>query len=142
MQTPRQIRLHFKLMGFWGFGDDPMIGKIIAHDHNRSKAINKLITFLERIEIKGIKTNIPFLISLLNSEAFQKGMHHTKYIESNLKILNNKGMNGLSRLKDSLTKNTVKVNRETIKIVETDKAHQYRKASIKESGGMKVVFFD
>ena len=134
----------------WGFeeGDevsfyyDPMIGKIIAHDHNRSKAINKLISFLERIEIKGIKTNIPFLISLLNSEAFQKGMHHTKYIESNLKILNNKGMNGLSRLKDSLTKNTVKVNRETIKIVETDKAHQYRKASIKESGGMKVVFFD
>ncbi len=94
------------------------------------------------MEIQGIKTNIPFLISLLNSEAFQKGMHHTKFIETNLKILNNRNMNGLSRTKDSLTKNTVKVNRETIKIVHTDQAHQYRKASIKKSGGMKVVYFD
>ena len=41
---------------------DPMIGKIISHDLVREDAIDKLITYLKKIQIKGIKTNIPFLI--------------------------------------------------------------------------------
>jgi acetyl/propionyl-CoA carboxylase alpha subunit len=86
---PNGIRLD------WGFEEneeisfyyDPMIGKIISHDLVREDAIDKLIAYLKKIQIKGIKTNIPFLISLLQDKNFQEGNHNTKYIENNLNLL-------------------------------------------------------
>jgi 3-methylcrotonyl-CoA carboxylase alpha subunit len=114
---PNGIRLD------WGFEKneeisfyyDPMIGKIISHDLVREDAIDKLITYLKKIQIKGIKTNIPFLISLLQDQNFQEGNHNTKYIENNLNLLvsNITSNNNL--------KNLNSVDPKKIKILETDK---------------------
>lgn len=140
-KIPSGIRLD------WGFeeGDeisfyyDPMIGKIISHEHNRENAINNLINFLELIEIKGIKTNISFLLSLLKSNSFKRGTHNTKFIENNMNSVNAISAK-LHKTKEQLTKNTVKVDPGKIKIVQTSEASKYN--SLKRNKEMKVVFFD
>ena len=115
-----------------------MIGKIISHDLVREDAIDKLIAYLKKIQIKGIKTNIPFLISLLQDKNFQEGNHNTKYIENNLNLLisNIAPNNNLENLNS--------VDPKKIKISETDKLGIMRKESRTLDNGekMKVVFFD
>lgn len=49
---------------------DPMISKVISHGHNREEARHKLLNGLKNYLIHGIKTNIPFLVSLLQAKAF------------------------------------------------------------------------
>ena len=135
---PNGIRLD------WGYDEqdeisfyyDPMIGKIISHGLVREDAIDKLINFLEKISIEGIKTNIPFLISLLKDKKFLDGSHNTKYIENNLNALVSMTSNF-----DQSSKN-IDLDSRKIKIVETDKikvAHGSRRIS---DGGIKVVYFD
>lgn len=139
---PNGIRLD------WGFDEndeisfyyDPMIGKIISHDLVREDAILKLITYLKKIQIKGIKTNIPFLISLLQNKNFMEGSHNTKYIENNLNSLIS-SLNSQPQLK-YYNNNDIKI--ESIKIVDTDKINvmkkQKRIANNREE--IKIVFFD
>jgi acetyl/propionyl-CoA carboxylase alpha subunit len=113
-----------------------MIGKIISHALVREDAIDKLISFLEKISIDGIKTNIPFLISLLKDKRFLNGTHNTKYIENNLNALIS------TTPKFNQTPKNIDLNPGRIKIVETDKlkvAHGSKKTS---EGGIKVVYFD
>ena len=135
---PNGIRLD------WGYDEqdevsfhyDPMIGKIISHGLVREDAITKLIDFLGKIYIEGIKTNIPFLISLLKDRKFLNGKHNTKYIENNLNALLS-----ITPHSDQSSKN-IDLDPGRIKIVETDKfkvAHGRRKIS---EGGIKVVYFD
>ena len=137
-QIPNGIRLD------WGYDEqdeisfyyDPMVGKIISHGLVREDAIDKLINFLEKISIEGIKTNIPFLISLLKDKKFLDGSHNTKYIENNLNALV-----GMTPNFDQSSKN-IDLDSRKIKIVETDKikvAHGSRRIS---DGGIKVVYFD
>tara|TARA_B100000965_G_scaffold39273_2_gene28896 strand:+ start:983 stop:2491 length:1509 start_codon:yes stop_codon:yes gene_type:complete len=137
---PNGIRLD------WGFEKndeisfyyDPMIGKIISHGLVREDAIEKLISYLENIEIKGIKTNIPFLISLLKDKNFKKGTHNTKYIENNLNTLITQ-VNSYNKIK-----NINDIDQTKIKIVETDNLGVMRNKSRSLNNGeeMKVVFFD
>ena len=131
----------------WGFeqGDeisfyyDPMIGKVIAHDLTREDAITKLIDFLQSITIEGIKTNIPFLISLLKNKSFIKGKHNTKYIENNI---NSFTFDSNSPTKNYLN-NSVKINRKQIKIVETDKTNSLsNKSKILNGEKIKIVHFN
>ena len=135
---PNGIRLD------WGYDEqdevsyhyDPMIGKIISHGLVREDAITKLIDFLGKIYIEGIKTNIPFLISLLKDRKFLNGKHNTKYIENNLNALLS-----ITPHSDQSSKN-IDLDPGRIKIVETDKfkvAYGRRKIS---EGGIKVVYFD
>jgi acetyl-CoA carboxylase biotin carboxylase subunit len=56
---------------------DPMIAKVIVHAETREKAIGQLIAALKEFAISGVKTNIPFLINTLSSEAFHSGAIHT-----------------------------------------------------------------
>ena len=137
---PNGIRLD------WGFEEneeisfyyDPMIGKIISHGLVREDAIEKLISYLENIEIKGIKTNIPFLISLLKDKNFKKGTHNTKYIENNLNTLITQ-VNSYNKIK-----NINDIDQTKIKIVETDNLGVMRNKSRSLNNGeeMKVIFFD
>jgi acetyl-CoA carboxylase, biotin carboxylase subunit len=57
---------------------DPMIAKIIVKAINRTEAIDKLIAYLQKIKIEGLKTNVPFLLFALNSEQFRSGNVSTK----------------------------------------------------------------
>jgi 3-methylcrotonyl-CoA carboxylase alpha subunit len=137
-KVPNGIRLD------WGYDEnddvsfyyDPMIGKIISHDLVREDAVSKLINFLEKIVLKGIKTNIPFLISLLKDKNFINGTHNTKYIENNLNTLTSK-INS-----DKNTLSEVAIDKKRIKIVETDKLKIVNNRSETETGGIKVVYFD
>lgn len=60
---------------------DPMIAKVIVHATNRTEAIQQLANYLSDVQIEGVKTNIPFIIYALKSEAFREGRIHTKLVD-------------------------------------------------------------
>ena len=85
------------------------------------------------------KTNISFLISLLNNKSFLTGKHNTKFIENNLKNLNvdshSPSLNHFAKGED--------INKDFIKIVHTDKMSLSNRARKTANGEeIKVVYFD
>ena len=61
---------------------DPMLALVIAHARDRNSAIARLDSALADFAVEGVKTNIPFLRSMLASEAFERGEHHTTFAEA------------------------------------------------------------
>jgi len=61
---------------------DPMIGKVITRGATRRESIEKMIDVLKRIELEGIKSNIPLLLSVCANEAFQEGRFDTSFLSS------------------------------------------------------------
>ena len=59
---------------------DSMIAKIIVHGSTREEAILKAEKALQETTIFGIKTNIPFLKSLLSQSSFREDSHHIKTV--------------------------------------------------------------
>ena len=59
---------------------DPMIAKVIVHAATREAAIDRLIEALDAFEIKGLKNNIPAVLTVLRSEQFRAGQVHTGLI--------------------------------------------------------------
>lgn len=60
---------------------DSLLVKVISHDRTFKGAIRKSIRALKEIRIRGVKTNIPFLINVLNHETFHDGACYTNFIE-------------------------------------------------------------
>jgi propionyl-CoA carboxylase alpha chain len=60
---------------------DPMIAKLITHGKDRAGAIATHVKALERLEIKGIQDNSPFLAAVLDQKRFQSGKITTGYIK-------------------------------------------------------------
>jgi propionyl-CoA carboxylase alpha chain len=60
---------------------DPMIAKVITYGESRVDAANKLSRALESLHIGGVVTNRDFLVAILRSEAFLKGLTTTNFIE-------------------------------------------------------------
>ena len=60
---------------------DPMIAKVITCGESRVEAANKLSNALESLHIGGVVTNRDFLVAILRSEAFLKGLTTTNFIE-------------------------------------------------------------
>ncbi len=56
---------------------DPMVSKVIFHAYNRETARKKILEHLRNYVILGIKTNIAYLIRLLESPAFISGEVNT-----------------------------------------------------------------
>jgi len=56
---------------------DPMLAKVIVRAGDRPQAIARLAQALDATEIAGVKTNIPFIRAVLDSEAFRTGAIHT-----------------------------------------------------------------
>ncbi len=77
---------------------DPLIAKIIASAANRNLAIKKLYNAVSKTIVHGISHNIPFLKSVLKSEAFRKNRISTTFVDSHLRDL-------IAGLKFSLTEN-------------------------------------
>jgi acetyl-CoA carboxylase, biotin carboxylase subunit len=59
---------------------DPMIAKVIARADDRVAAIKRLRDALSDFTISGPKTNIPFLLEVLDSEEFRTGKVHTNLV--------------------------------------------------------------
>ncbi len=60
---------------------DPMMAKVIVWDESRLRAIDKMIRVLKDTVIFGVKTNIPYLIEILQHPEFVKGTMTTQFIE-------------------------------------------------------------
>lgn len=60
---------------------DPMISKLIVWGENRDKAIELSIGALKDTIIHGIKTNIPYLLNVLEHRAFAENMLSTKFCD-------------------------------------------------------------
>ena len=79
---------------------DPMISKLVVWGEDRSVAIEKSIKALKQFDIHGIKTNIPYLLQLLQHKAFEENHISTKFcdehtdeiLESIEKAKNNTGL--------------------------------------------------
>jgi len=65
---------------------DPMIGKIICHDADRTEALAKMKETLLDLELEGIKTNRDLLLKIFDHEEFQTGRYSTQLVA---KVLGN-----------------------------------------------------
>lgn len=60
---------------------DSLLVKAISHDRTFQRAVDKSIRVLKETRIRGVKTNMPFLINVLNHETFRAGKCYTTFIE-------------------------------------------------------------
>lgn len=59
---------------------DSLLVKIIAYSNTFGSTVDKAIRCLREMKIKGVKTNIAFLINVLNTQEFRKGQCDTGFI--------------------------------------------------------------
>jgi pyruvate carboxylase len=67
---------------------DSLLVKIIAHAQNHPSACAKMVRALKEFRIRGIKTNIPYLINVLENKEFINGAVDTSFIDSNPQLFN------------------------------------------------------
>jgi len=60
---------------------DPMIAKVIATAETRDLAIARLAAALREFAIEGVRTNLPFLVALLELPAFRDGAVDTNFLD-------------------------------------------------------------
>jgi acetyl/propionyl-CoA carboxylase alpha subunit len=60
---------------------DPMIAKVIVTAPTRRDAIARAVAALRDFPILGIRTNIPFLLRILEHDAFVNARVHTRYLD-------------------------------------------------------------
>ena len=60
---------------------DPLLAKVIASAETRDLAIARLIAALRAYPILGIRTNIPYLLRILDHPRFQSGNVDTGFLE-------------------------------------------------------------
>jgi acetyl-CoA carboxylase biotin carboxylase subunit len=63
---------------------DPMLAKVIASGESRDAAIARASAALRAFPILGVRTNITFLISVLEHPAFREGHLHTGFVDEHL----------------------------------------------------------
>lgn len=61
---------------------DAMIAKVIVWDETRFRAIRKMVETLKEVVIFGVRTNIPYLIAILNHSEFVSGEMTTQFIDN------------------------------------------------------------
>jgi len=67
---------------------DSLLVKVTSWSRNFQDAINKSSRALREVKILGVKTNIGFLLNVLNHETFRKGQCDTGFIADNPSLLN------------------------------------------------------
>src|SRR5207249_4018468 len=82
-----------------GFGEgddvpvhyDPLIAKVVAKAESRPAAIARLIAALRRYPILGVRTNITFLIGVLEHPRFREGTIDTAFLDGESNALEDDG---------------------------------------------------
>jgi acetyl-CoA carboxylase biotin carboxylase subunit len=70
---------------------DPLLAKLTAVAESRDAAISRALAALRRFPVLGIRTNVPFLIRLLEHPDVRSGNIHTRFIEDHAVDLLNVG---------------------------------------------------
>jgi acetyl/propionyl-CoA carboxylase alpha subunit len=60
---------------------DPMLSKVSCYGTDRAQAIQRTLRALREYEIVGVSTNIDYLCSILEHEAFARGDTTTRFLE-------------------------------------------------------------
>jgi acetyl-CoA carboxylase biotin carboxylase subunit len=60
---------------------DPLLAKLVAFGATRDEAIARMQDALDRFEVDGVKTVIPFHRRVMRSDAFRSGRVHTQMVE-------------------------------------------------------------
>ena len=63
---------------------DPLLAKVIAWDHTRAEAIDRIREALRRYVILGVTTNLEYLQDAVRAEAFRAGDTTTRFLERHL----------------------------------------------------------
>ena len=83
---------------------DPMLAKVIASGENRDVAIMRLVAALREFPILGVRTNIPFLINVLEHPIFRAGDVDTGFLDREGSTLSGAGTGDLPAfLRDALS---------------------------------------
>ncbi len=67
---------------------DSLLVKTISHDRSFLGATRKLTRSLKEMRVRGVKTNIPFLVNVINNETFLSGSATTNFIEQTPELFN------------------------------------------------------
>lgn len=67
---------------------DSLLVKVCSHDRTFAGACNKAVRALKEMRVIGVKTNIGFLLNLLNHPTFRTGDCNTGFIGDNPELLN------------------------------------------------------
>src|SRR5688572_7255153 len=62
---------------------DSLLVKVIAHSTDLPSSAAKMIRALREFRVRGVKTNIPFLINVLENQKFINGAVDTYFIDEN-----------------------------------------------------------
>lgn len=77
---------------------DSLLVKIIAYDRTFEGTVRKCVRALKETRIRGVKTNIPFLINVVQSKVFEERRCTTTFIEETPELFN------IARSKDRASK--------------------------------------
>ncbi|RMG58279.1 MAG: biotin/lipoyl-binding protein [Deltaproteobacteria bacterium] len=61
---------------------DPLLGKVVARGGTREEALDRLRMALKKTAILGVRTNVPFLVALIEDPDFVSGRYGTDLIEN------------------------------------------------------------
>lgn len=62
---------------------DPIIAKLIVWDSTRELAIKRMVRALGELKVRGIRSNVSFLLDVIRSSAFIKGDYDTRFLDHN-----------------------------------------------------------
>ena len=60
---------------------DSLLVKITTYDRSFMGTVRKMLRSLNEIRVRGVRTNIPFLMNVLQNERFQNGLCDTRFID-------------------------------------------------------------
>ncbi len=86
---------------------DSLVAKVIVHDTHRSRAIQKMLTVLDRFHIDGIDTTIPFHKTILGDEMFWDGHIYTKFVEDRIEAANTTAQTAVTCIDEEPRQNEV-----------------------------------
>lgn len=66
---------------------DSLLVKVIGKGHTHRQAASKLHRALSEFRVRGVKTNIPFLLNVLSHESFVDGAVTTRFIEQHPELM-------------------------------------------------------
>ena len=67
-----------------GVNYDPMLAKLVAAAETRAAALQRAVAALRAFPILGIRTNIPFLLRVLQHPEVERGATHTAFLDERL----------------------------------------------------------
>lgn len=67
---------------------DSLLVKVIAHSKDLQASCAKMSRALREFRVRGVKTNIPFLLNVLENQKFLNGSVDTYFIDENPQLFN------------------------------------------------------